>query len=84
MYFGIFSRQVLNVQNVNLPVDDSDVTSAKRQKFVLEDLAGVGALVHQVKLGQNTDGSQTFPKTKQKLSEYVKYKNGFWARIKKI
>jgi hypothetical protein len=40
------------------PVDNSDVTTAKRQELVLQDLPRVRAFVHQVELGQDADGSQ--------------------------
>ena len=38
-----------------LPIDDADVAASKRQKFVLQDLPGVGTLVHQVEFGQDAD-----------------------------
>ena len=40
-------------------VDHAHVAPAQGEQLVLEDVAGVGALVHQVELGQDADRTQT-------------------------
>lgn len=49
-------RDVLAAFDVLLrAIDDADVAAAQRQQPILQDVAGVGALVHQVQLGDDAD-----------------------------
>ena len=41
------------------PVNDSHVTPAKWQEFVLQDVFGVSAVVHEIQFGQDTDCAET-------------------------
>ena len=60
-FSGHCSLDVLLSVNVFLtPVDDAHVASPEGQQPVLKNIPCVSSLVHQIKFGQDTDGSVTW------------------------